>query len=113
MARKYSELRAKMAPDRRARVDARVKAAIAEMPLNELRRARQLSQVRIAEIMETTQPEVSKIERRTDLYVSTLRSYITAMGGDLEIVARFPDGSVRINQFRDLDEEEHAGTATR
>lgn len=104
MARKFSELRAKMDPVRRARVDARVKEAIAEMPLCDLRRARELSQVRLAEALETTQSEISKIEHRTDLYVSTLRSYIEAMGGELEIVARFPDGSVKVNQFRDSEQ---------
>ena len=46
--------------------------------------------------------EVSKIEARADMYVSTLRSYIQAMGGELEIIARFPDGDVRINQFQDV-----------
>ena len=103
MARKYSELREQMDPARRARVEAKVQAAIADMPLSELRRARDLSQTRLAEILETSQSEVSKIERRTDLYLSTLRSYIEAMGGELEIVARFPDGIVRVNQFKDAD----------
>jgi len=58
----------------------------------------------LAELLETSQPEISKIERRTDVYVSTLRRYVEAMGGKLEIVARFPDGAVQINQFRDLAE---------
>ena len=56
--------------------------------------------------LETTQSEVSKIERRSDLYVSTLRSYIEAMGGELEIIARFPDGAVRINQFKDVEDRD-------
>jgi len=106
MARKYAELRAKMSPERRARVDARVRAALEEMPLQELRRARELSQARLAELLEMTQPEVSKIEHRTDLYISTLRSYIEAMGGELEILARFPDGAtVRVTQFEALEEK--------
>jgi len=45
---------------------------------------------------------VSKIENRTDMYASTLRNFIKAMGGDLEIIAKFPDGSVQINQFRSI-----------
>ncbi len=49
--------------------------------------------------MQTTQSEVSKLEQRTDTYVSTLHSYIRALGGELDIVARFPDGCVRISQF--------------
>ena len=102
MPRNYQELRNKMSPERRARVDARVKAAIAEMPLNELRRARDLTQATLASTMETSQSEVSKIEQRTDCYVSTLRNYIEAMGGELDIVARFRDGSVRVSQFSEL-----------
>ena len=99
--------------ERRAKIEAQVAKDLAEMPLKELRRARELSQVRSAEILETTQSEISKIERRTDLYVSTLRSYIEAMGGELEIVARFPDGAVKVNQFKDVDEEDGVTAATR
>ena len=53
----------------------------------------------VASAMQTTQSEVSKLEQRTDAYVSTLHSYIRALGGELDIVARFPDGCVRISQF--------------
>jgi transcriptional regulator with XRE-family HTH domain len=95
-----------MDPIRRARVDARVQQALAELPLYELRRAREFSQVRMAEILEIAQPEISKIEHRTDLYLSTLRSYIEAMGGQLEIIARFPDGAVKIAQLADLEKDE-------
>jgi hypothetical protein len=49
-----------------------------------------------------SQPGVSKLEQRVDLFVSTLRNYIRAMGGELEIIARFPEGAVRINQFDDI-----------
>lgn len=91
-----------MAPEAIARSKARVQAMIAAMPLQELRRARELSQAQLARALETTQPEVSKIESRADMYVSTLRSYIEAMGGKLEIVASFPDGDVRINQFQEV-----------
>jgi predicted XRE-type DNA-binding protein len=64
-------------------------------------RARELSQTRLAEVLEIAQSEVSKIEHRTDLYLSTLRSYIEAMGGELDIIARFPDGAIRVSQFED------------
>ena len=107
MPRKYQELRDKMDPVRRARVDKKVKAAITEMPLQELRQARALSQAQLAQTLGMTQPEISKIEHRTDLYVSTLRSYLKAMGGELEIIARFADGTtVQVNQFKELDEED-------
>jgi len=93
----------KLSPDAQARVQERVTTALEELPLQELRRARALSQVTLAELLNTTQPEVSKIEHRADLYVSTLRRYVEAMGGELDIVARFPDGSVRINQFEEIE----------
>lgn len=72
------------------------------MPLHELRQARGLSQKMMAEALHIQQPAVAKIEKRTDMYLSTLRSHIQAMGGELEIVARFPEGSVRIQNFSDL-----------
>ena len=103
-AKKFRDLTERtMSTESRARAVTRTRAMLAEMPLHELRRARELSQAQLAEQLETTQPEVSKIERRTDMYVSTLRNFIQAMGGELEIVARFPDGAVQISQFQDLD----------
>jgi len=99
VAKKFGTLRAKMSPESRARAAQRAKALLAEMPLHELRQARALSQVRLAEMLQLQQPEISKIEHRTDMYISTLRDYIRAMGGDLEIVARFPDGEVKIANF--------------
>lgn len=74
-----------------------------EMTLQELRKARARSQQTVGEILQINQTAVSKIERRTDMYVSTLRSYIEAMGGELDIIARFPDRPpVKINQFEEL-----------
>jgi hypothetical protein len=52
--------------------------------------------------MHIQQPAVAKMERRTDMYISTLRSHIRAMGGELEITAKFPDGSVKISNFSDI-----------
>jgi len=102
MAKKFSELRARLSPGARARAQAQAKELLAEMPLNELRHARGLSQKMLAETLHVQQPSIAKLERRTDMYVSTLRSHIEAMGGQLEIVARFPDGAVKIGNFSDL-----------
>jgi hypothetical protein len=103
MARKFEELRAKMPPEARARSEAAAKRAIEEMALTELREARNLTQQRLAGILNVNQAAISKLERRTDMYISTLRDFVTAMGGTLEIRAHFPDGDVRITQFRELD----------
>jgi len=104
IAKKFHELTAKKSPEWRARVDQRARALLAAMPLQELRRARNVTQETLAAALETSQPEVSKIERRVDMYVSTLRRFVEAMGGELEIIARFSDGAVKINQFSELDE---------
>ena len=103
MAKKFAELRAKMAPESQARVEAKALDLLAEMPLNELRQARGLSQKVLAEVLHVQQPSIAKMERRTDMYISTLRSHIEAMGGQLEVIARFPDGSVKISNFSDLE----------
>jgi len=76
--------------------------------LGELRRARQLTQETLAESLDMSQSEVSKVERRSDLYVSTLRRYIEAMGGELQIIARFPDGDVEVVQLAPDTDREHA-----
>jgi transcriptional regulator with XRE-family HTH domain len=83
-----------MSPARRKKVEARAAQLIAEeMTLQELRRARKLTQVRIAKALRITQDGVSRLERRTDLLLSTLRKSIEAMGGSLLLVAEFPDRS--------------------
>jgi transcriptional regulator with XRE-family HTH domain len=103
MARNFNELRAKMDPKRRARVERRVQQALESMPLEGLRDARQLTQTQLAQVLRVSQGAVSKVERRTDMYISTLRSYVRAIGGDLEIRAVFPEGEVLIDQFEDLN----------
>jgi len=102
MARNFDELRAKMSPESQARVAARVKEELANMPLNQLRNAREMTQTRLAELLEMDQGNISRLEQRTDMYLSTLRSYIEAMGGVLEIRALFPEGDVRIDLMNKL-----------
>lgn len=111
MARKFQELIDQMSPERRAEYDRNVKQLRAqmrldEMRLHELRRALRLSQQTLARRLKTDQAQISRLEQRTDLFVSTLRRYVEALGGQLEIVATFPDGaSVRIENFSDLRPE--------
>jgi len=106
MAKKWKDLKDKMSPEARARVEARVKASMTEMPLHKLRQAMKMSQAQLAETLGITQSEVSRMEHRTDMYLSTLRRLIEAMGGDLEIVARMPDGNVRISSFDQIEDRE-------
>jgi len=91
-----------MSPAARAASEREFRRIVEEMPLEELRAARELTQTSLAKILDVGQSEVSKIEKRTDMYVSTLASYVKAMGGELEICAVFPDGKVKINQFEDI-----------
>lgn len=101
MAKKFVDLQARMSPEARERSEALTRSMLEAMALQELRQAKALSQVDLAERLNVKQAAVSKLERRDDMYVSTLREYIRAMGGDLEIIARFPDGDVRIMNFAD------------
>jgi transcriptional regulator with XRE-family HTH domain len=105
MSKPYSMLRGRMKPAARRQATAKTKTLLAEMPLQELRQARNLTQEQLAESLSVKQAAVSKLEKRTDMYVSTLRNFIRAMGGDLEIIAKFPDGAVQINQFVDIGEK--------
>jgi DNA-binding XRE family transcriptional regulator len=102
MARNFREPEAKMSTERLAGSNMRVEQMIAEMPLDELRAARDLTQQHLAELLNVGQAAISKMERRSDMYISTLRQFVKAMGGQLEIRAVFPDGEVRISQFKDL-----------
>jgi DNA-binding XRE family transcriptional regulator len=82
----------KLGPAQRKRVEARAAELIAEeMTLRELRRARELTQVRMAKALGITQDGVSRLEKRSDLLLSTLRKTLQAMGGNLSLVAEFPD----------------------
>jgi hypothetical protein len=83
MAKKLSELRAKMSPEAQSRSAARAEAMLVEMQLQELRK----------------QATISKLERREDMYVSTLREYVKALGGELKLVASFPDADIQVHPF--------------
>jgi DNA-binding XRE family transcriptional regulator len=99
IARKFNELEAGMPAEAITASDAiytRLKESVA---LEELRDALRMTQQELAQTLQVDQSAVSKLEHRTDMYVSTLRRCIAAMGGQLEIRAVFPQGSVRINQF--------------
>jgi DNA-binding Xre family transcriptional regulator len=104
---KLSDYLNRLPDERRKAIEARAAVLIEEeATLRELRAARERSQEQIAERLGIKQSAVSKLERRTDMYVSTLRDLIRALGGELDIIARFPDHPpVRITQFRSLKGE--------
>ena len=99
MAKTFRELRAKMSPAAQARSAARAEATLVEMQLQELRKSRDVTQVDLAKVMKVEQAAVSKLERREDMYVSTLRDYVKALGGELKLVASFPDAEIQVHPF--------------
>jgi transcriptional regulator with XRE-family HTH domain len=101
--RPFTELTRKFTPRRKARVARRVAELKAEMVLAELRQARQRSQQELARALKVNQPAVAKLEKRADMYVSNLRRYVEALGGQLKITAEFPEGEVLIGNFSDID----------
>ena len=99
MARKFSELRAKLSPEAQARSAARTEGMVLEMRLRELRQSRNATQVEVAEAMGVEQTAISKLERRSDMYLSTVYGYIRALGGELKLVASFPEGDIPVESF--------------
>lgn len=99
MTKKFAELRAGMTSASQARAAARAEAMLVEMQLMELRMARSKTQAEVAQQMNVAQAAVSKLEHREDMYVSTLREYIHALGGELKLVASFPDAEIQVHPF--------------
>ena len=92
MATNVDDIIKKLSPARRKKVEARAAELIAEeMTLRELRHARKLTQVKMAKKLGVTQDSVSRLEKRSDLLLSTLRKTVKAMGGNLYLIAEFPD----------------------
>jgi len=104
MAKSFKILREKMSPEARARAQERTQRMLLEMDLQELREnLAQLTQVEVADILRVTQAHVSKLEHRDDMLLSTLRAYVEALGGQLDVLARFGKRTVRIKSPADLE----------
>src|SRR5450432_4173601 len=98
-ARNFRQLLDAMPSERRQMIETRFQESLAAMPLEELRKMRELPQIQLGEIIGVSQSEISKIEHRSDICVSTLAAYAEALGGRLEIRVVFPETQVRIMQF--------------
>lgn len=99
MAKSFRDLRSRMSPEAQSRSAARAEAMLLEMQLQDLRKSRHLTQTDVAKVMNVEQASISKIERREDMYVSTLREYVHALGGELKLVASFPDADIQVHPF--------------
>jgi DNA-binding XRE family transcriptional regulator len=97
--RKFSTLRERMKPAQRDRADARVKELQTEMLLSELRKFSGKTQQEVAEALGITQPGLSKMEKQSDMQITTLDRIIQSLGGQLEIVAHMPNADVVLTQF--------------
>jgi transcriptional regulator with XRE-family HTH domain len=104
MAKDFNDLLAAMSPERRAEI-ARRAEEISSSPLYRIRKALQFTQEQVAEELGLGQAAVSRLERRSDMLISTLRRFVGAMGGELEIRARFPNGDVVIDDLGSLTTE--------
>lgn len=97
--RSFSELRARMSPERRALNAEHTQIMLKEMRLAELREAHDVTQGQIGETLDVKQAAVSRLENRSDMRVSSVQEYVRALGGELELIAVFPEGAVRLTQF--------------
>ena len=95
----FSNLTANFSRLRKAKIAAQTEKLKSEMALNELREAFSLTQGELASKLNVKQPAISRLEKRSDMYISHLREVIEAMGGELEITARFNDNEVKITNF--------------
>jgi transcriptional regulator with XRE-family HTH domain len=108
VARNYKELQEKMDPANRADNAGRVREELQRLAFDELRSAKRLTQADMAEMLDVPQSSISRIERRADMYLSTLRNYVHAMGGVLQIRAVFPDGgTVAISRFGEYEDRSY------
>lgn len=97
MTSKWRDLKLrKMTPERIAKIEREVAEELHEMDLRELREAAGKTQEEVAKLLQTAQPEISNLERRDDFRISTLRKYVIALGGELEVVASFGNRRVRL-----------------
>lgn len=99
MARKYEALRGKLTPRQRAASASLTKRLSDELPLNQLRHALLLTQEQLAESLGVSQGAISKMENQSDMLISTLQRIIEAMGGELELKVRFPQGEVTLKDL--------------
>jgi DNA-binding XRE family transcriptional regulator len=100
----FTTLTANISPEGRARIERKKAALRQDMALHELREARRLTQAALGDTLNVDQSAIAKMERRTDMYVSSLRRFVEAMGGELRVVAHFPDGDVVITNFSETGE---------
>jgi len=100
MAKSFDELVKRTTTKRtRAKAAKRTQELLGELLLSEVRKMAGKSQQEVADLLGIKQPSLSKLEKQKDMQISTLQKIVAALGGELEVLARFPKGAVRIDQF--------------
>jgi predicted transcriptional regulator len=94
---RFARLQHKITPERQERIRKEVEDELLEMDLRELRERLGKTQQEIAALLERSQSQVSETERRQDVRLSTLRSYVEALGGELEVIANFGDKRIKLH----------------
>lgn len=102
MAKKFADLLAALPEERQRRINADTDALLREIALSNLRNARDMSLAQLEENLGIKKQNVADMEKRTDIYISTFRKLIESMGGELDIVARFPNGDISIKTFSEI-----------
>jgi len=102
MSKPFRNLVDSISPERKKEIDSRTNELLREMEIRELRKALDITQEELAIALEMKQSAISRIEHQSDMFISTLRSILSAMGATLKIVASFPEGDIQINQFEDV-----------
>jgi predicted XRE-type DNA-binding protein len=111
MASKWKDMSRTLSPEKEAGIKRKVEAEIGRLPLAAVRKARMMAQERIAELLRVNQGAVSKLEKRSDMCLSTLRRYVEAMSGHLALRAVFPDGEVVLEHLTDAEKEDREASA--
>ncbi len=102
MAKSFQLLIDSMSPESQARAEQQAQELLAQLPVEELRQAGQLSRQNLVNLWQMEPANLASLEQQIDLYLNSLRSYLAAMGAELEIRANFPYGSVEIESFASL-----------
>ncbi len=112
MAKSFDDL-AKRTTSKRTqkRGERRAKELLRELLLSEVRKLAGKSQRQVANALGIKQPSLSKLENQSDMQISTLRRIVTALGGELDVIARFPTGAFRIDQFDETKQRGRSGPA--
>jgi len=103
MAKPLKTLLDGMSDERKDRIQKMTEQLVTEVDLFELRKAKELTQQQLARELKQSQAAISKLENQSDMYISTLRRFLSALGADLKIIAEFPDKAFEIKQFKEIE----------